>query len=290
MDPCIGTITDEKIPFLIHKSINRIFGLLTTTTLVPAHAARPSLNRESHTQFVSHTQVKALLRERQSTRERNVIFPDTEYLQNVVDSVIRCKIEKLLKKDDVLNPCDDIANLNVPTPSKDSHNVHKRMPIVTLDPSKNIFNNDEENMNKTVDLGLATELIIQDEIKVEAENDNINMKDNDDDINEVNLTLNTETVNNATDNTCDIESYLPGTKIIRPGVNDTTTDISDLSNCVTADNTEPVSDDYVRNFFFELGEVMSMELSINKQILLQSQINELVRKTFLNEDCTVEPC
>lgn len=292
LDPYICEITDEDIPVVIHKNINDFYGLKTTRVNV----------LENNCHFITHAQVTCLLKERQSSGDV-VDSKQMEYLQAAVDFAVQHKLGELMKNassnsinDSVNIDDEDTVNVTMMT-NKNVHIVRKRKASSTLNPS--------EDRNRSINLGLQSELIIEDDIKLENEDvkkeveNYVNSQDevyeniqDEDIVKEENFTLE-KNINNTADGNFDIENILPKAQIIQPVVHNMEKNSLRALNehaIITEDNTDdmtdnapPVTDEYMRNFFAELGVIMSMELSFGRQKILQSRINELLKNNLLKE-------
>ncbi|PZC78815.1 hypothetical protein B5X24_HaOG217141 [Helicoverpa armigera] len=128
--------------------------------------------------------------------------------------------------------------------------------------------NDETKTSTQQDLQLESELMIDENIKIENQDDIDTLEEN--------TLLDTDTILED-DN---LELILPDGQIVY----DESTVCEDLTEHSTVSNNNEfignMSDVNMREFFNDLGETMSAELSYRKQKLLQLRINELLRSTF----------
>uniref|UniRef100_A0A2A4K3B5 MADF domain-containing protein n=1 Tax=Heliothis virescens TaxID=7102 RepID=A0A2A4K3B5_HELVI len=134
-------------------------------------------------------------------------------------------------------------------------------------------NNDEtkKSTQTSDDIQLESELMIDENIKIESQEDI--------DALEENSSLDTDTMLEDDD----LEQSLPHDQIVfgDSNISEDLTEHTAVSN--NNEKIGTISDDYMRNFFNDLGETMSLELSIRKQKLLQLRINELLRNTLAQE-------
>ncbi|KAJ8726217.1 hypothetical protein PYW07_000915 [Mythimna separata] len=264
LDPYITYITDDDIPYLIHKSINDIFGLKTNN--------RTENPVENNPRFITHGEVKALLAERR-LRGDVVNNIDKEYLQTIVDMAVEQKLEELLKDASSKPNNNEDENTMVSNTVKKGN---ERNPSHTLISSINNPNSNEENINKSINLGLQSELILDDDIKTEEDD----ITSEDEDLVKDDYATLKKNVNNTTETNYDLDITAGhNTHNTLSELHENVTVIQDNINDMTG--TPPVTNEYIRNFFNELGEIMSTELSLDKQKILKSRINELLKSMFL---------
>ncbi|KAJ8729574.1 hypothetical protein PYW08_001155 [Mythimna loreyi] len=151
INPFISDITEEDIPLSIHRYINAIFGIEIKETI-------EKTNREKKTRLITHEQVKSMLLERKLKGDvvNNI---NMKHLLSVVEKAVGRKLEELrLMQNAPSNMSNDIANNN-----DDENTVN-----LTMIPSENSSSN-VENTTTISNLELQTEIILDDDIKIEEE-------------------------------------------------------------------------------------------------------------------------